>query len=184
MEIAIPEELRVRYAGLLRFPQDDVEDDAELLGAPDEWANRAALYATESIEAHDDVRAYVEVLSERDGGATRAALTGMSVASLLWLGWLSGLDVENPGAAVSILLAGAAVLSGFAAATGRHLLVNRIFRTRRRALAVVAIAALVGSTSLAMELPSPSPVDVWFVAALVCSLAALRLSWSAVRAAK
>lgn len=185
MEIAIPEELRVRYAALMRaVPQDDDDPRIEFVGDPDEWASRVALYASKALEPYDDVRAYVEVVSEREGGATRAALTGLAVAALLWMGWLSGLDFENPDAAVSILLAGAALLSGLAAARGRHLIVNRIFRSRRRALMLVTVAALAGSTSLAMELQRPEPLDVWLVAAIVCSLAALRLGWSAIRAAR
>lgn len=184
MEIAIPQELRVRFATLARFPPDDVGDDIEHLGPSDEWVNRAALYAAEAIEPHDDVRAYIELISEREGGATRAALTAVTVALLLWFGWFSGLDAQNPGAAVSLLLAAAAVLSGFAAVTGRHIIVNKIFRTRRRALVLVALCALTGSASLAMEVPSRTPRSVWLVAAIICSLAALRLCWSSIRAAK
>jgi hypothetical protein len=184
MEIAIPQELRARYAALGRVVEDDDEADIEFLGKTDKWASRVALYAQEPIEPHDDVRAYVVVVSEREGGATRAALTGVGVALLLWLGWLSGLDFKDPDAAVSILLAGAAVLSGFTAATGRHAIVSRIFRSRRRALVVVAVAALAGSASLAMELAPPTLRDVWLAGAIVCSLVALRLCWSAIRAAR
>lgn len=99
MEIAIPEELRVAYAALARFGPDDGGADIDQLGTPDEWVNRAALYAAEDVEPHDDVRAYVEVVPEREGGASRAALTAAAVAALLWLGWLSGLDASQPGAA-------------------------------------------------------------------------------------
>lgn len=181
MEIAIPEELRVAYAELGR---DDVDLGIEMLGPPDLMANRAALYAAKEIAPHDDVRAYVEVVSEREGGTTRAALTAVAVATLLWLGWVSGLDASQPGAGVSLLLAGGAVLSGFAAARGRHILVNKILRGRRRALTVVALCALAASATLAMEWPSRHPLTVWLVAAIVCSVAALHLGWSAVRAAR
>ena len=184
MEIAIPEELRVAYAELGRVLPDADDAEIELLGEPDKLANRAALYAVEPIEAHDDVRAYVEVVSEREGGATRAALMALAVASLLWLGRFSGLDASQPGAAVSLLLAGGAVVSGFAASSGRHIIVNKILRARRRALTVVALCALAASASLAMEIPDRTPLEVWLVAATVCSLAALRLGWSAIRAAR
>lgn len=184
MEIAIPEELRVAYAELGRLTGDDVSADVEVLGPPDELANRAALYAAQEIAPHEDVRAYVEIVSEREAGAARAALTAFAVAGLLWLGWLSRLDASQPGAAVSLLLAGGAVVSGFAAATGRHIIVNKILRGRRRTLAVVALCALMASATLAMEMPSPRPLGVWLLAAIACSIAALRLGWSAVRAAR
>lgn len=181
MEIAIPEELRVSYAELGRFCGDDAP---EPLGVSDELANRSALYAAQEIAPHDDVRAFVEVVSERDGGAVRAAMTALAVTALLWLGWLSGLDAEAPGAAVSLLVAGGAVVSGLAASTGHHIIVNKLLRGRRRTLMLVTVAAIAASASLAMEIPSPRPLEVWLVAAIICSTAALRLGWSAVRAAK
>lgn len=184
MEVAIPEELRITYAELGRVPHNGGEAETELLGEPDQMVNRAALYAAEPILPHDDVRAYLEVVSERDGGATRAALTALAVAALLWLGRISGLDASQPGASVSLLLAGGAVVSSFAAVSGRHIIVNWILRRRRRALMVVTVCALAASASLAMEIPDSTPLEVWLVAAIVCSLAALRLGWSAIRAAR
>jgi hypothetical protein len=184
MEIAIPEELRVAYAELGRFSPDDPGGTPEPLGEPDELANRSALYAAKRIEPHDDVRAYVEIVSERDGGAVRSAMTAAAVAALLWLGRLSGLDASAPGAAVSLLLAGGAVVSGLAATTGHHIIVNKILRGRRRAMMLVTLTALAASASLAMEIPSRRPLDVWLVAAIICTTAALRLGWSAVRAAR
>ena len=184
MEIAIPEELRVAYAELGRFPKDEPDGAPEALGDPDELSSRAALYSAVEIEPHDDVRAYVEIVAEREGGATRAALTAAAVAALLWLGYLSRLDASAPGAAVSLLLAGGAVVSGFAANTGHHIIVNKILRGRRRALTVVASMALAASASLAMEIPDDRPLEVWLVAAIICTTAALRLGWSAIRAAR
>lgn len=184
MEIAIPEELRIAYAELGRFSQDDDGGEPEPLGRPDELSSRAALYAETEIRAHDDVRAYVEIVAEREGGATRAALTAAAVAALLWLGRISGLDASAPGAAVSLLLAGGAVVSGFAANTGHHIIVNKILRSRRRMLTVVTITALTASASLAMEIPDARPLEVWLVAAIICTTAALRLGWSALRAAR
>ena len=130
------------------------------------------------------MRAFVEIVSEREGPATRAALTAIAVSALLWLGWLSGLDASAPGAAVSLLLAGGAVVSGFAAATGFHIIVNKILRNRRRALVLVVVCALTASASLAMEIPDRRPLEIWLPAAILCSLAALRLGWSAVRSAR
>ena len=181
MEIAIPEELRVAHAELGSFPPDG--GDVVALGEDDENVSRVALYAAQEVQAHADVVAIVEIVAEREGGAARAALTAVVVAALLWLGWLSDLDTSQPGAAVSLLLAGGAVLSGFAASTGRHIIVDRILRSRRRMLRLVVVCALVASASLAMELPSRSPVEVWLVAAIICSAAAVRLGWSAIRAA-
>jgi len=184
LEIAIPEELRVAYASLGRVAPADEGGEVEDLGTPDRWVNRAALYASTPIEPHDDVRAYVEIVSEREGGAVRAAVTAAAVAVLLWLGWGSGLDASQPGPFVSLLLAGGAVVSGFAASTSRHIIVNRMLRRRRRALILVAACALAASASLAMEVPGKRPLEVWLAAAIICTVAALRLGWSAVRAAR
>jgi hypothetical protein len=184
MEIAIPEELRVSYAVLGRPSPGDPDAAIEHLGPADNFVNRSALYAATPIAPHDDVRAYVEIVSEREGGATRAAMTAVAVAGLLWLGWLSDLDASAPGAAVSLLLAGGAVVSGFAATTGDHIIVNKILRGRRRTLTLVALCALAASASLAMEVPDAKPLEVWLAAAIICTTAALRLGWSAIRAAR
>lgn len=183
MEIAIPEELRIARAELARFPPGDGDGVADL-GPADADVNRAALYAAQPIAPHDDVGAYVEVVSERDGLTTRAALTALAISTLLWVGWLSGLDAATPGASVSLLLAGGAVVSGFTAATGFHIIVNKILRGRRRTLVVVAVCALAASASLAMEVPDRHPLEVWLPAAVLCTLATLRLGWSAIRAAR
>lgn len=183
MEIAIPEELRIARAALGRFPAGEGDGIADL-GATDVLVNRSALYAARAIEPHEDVGAYVEVVSEREGQATRAALTALAISALLWLGWLSDLDADAPGAAVSLLLAGGAVVSGFAAAAGYHIIVDKILRNRRRALVLVAVCALTASASLAMEVPDDRPLEVWLPAAILCSLATARLGWSAVRAAR
>ena len=183
MEIAIPEELRIARAELGRFPEGDGDGIADL-GGVDRLVNRSALYAVREIEPHEDVGAYVEIVSEREGQATRAALTALAVSALLWLGWLSGLDASAPGAAVSLLLAGGAVVSGFAAAAGYHIIVDKILRNRRRALVVVAVCALTASASLAMEIPDKRPLEIWLAAAILCSLASARLGWSAIRAAR
>ena len=184
MEIAIPEELRIAKADLVVFPEAGEGATVAPLGRSDHQVNRAALYADREVAAHDDVRATVEIVAERDGGATRAALTAVAVAVLLWAGRASGLDAATPGAAVSLLLAGGAVVSGFAAAGGHHIIVDKLLRNRRRSLVVVVVCALTASASLAMELPSAHPLGVWLAAAIVCSCAALRLAWSAVRAAR
>lgn len=183
MEIAIPEELRIARAQLGRFPAGD-GDGIPDLGDADRLVNRSALYAAREIEPHEDIGAYVEIVSEREGQATRAALTALAVSALLWVGWLSGLDASAPGAAVSLLLAGGAVVSGFAAAVGYHIIVDKILRNRRRALVLVAVCALTASASLAMEVPDERPLEIWLPAAILCSLATARLGWSAVRAAR
>jgi len=110
-------------------------------------------------------------------------MTALAVTALLWLGWLSGLDAEAPGAAVSLLVAGGAVVSGLAASTGHHIIVNKLLRGRRRTLMLVTVAAIAASASLAMEIPSSRPLEIWLVAAIICSTAAVRLGWSAIRAA-
>jgi hypothetical protein len=176
VEIAIPEELRIERAFLY-----DLETEEPLSGR-DVNVNRAALYATEPLNDQRSTVAYAEVAPERAGRSSLAAMTGLAVAALLWFGVLSGLDARNPSAAISILLAGAAVLSGLAAAQGEHRLIRRVFAASRRWLGLVAVTALAASASLAMELPDREPVETWRVCAIVCSLAAARLVWSAIRA--
>ena len=55
--------------------------------------------------------ALVVIAPERRGRTIQSAATSVVVASLLWLGVHSGLDAESPDAAVSLLLAGAALYS-------------------------------------------------------------------------
>lgn len=123
------------------------------------------------------------IAPERAGRLFQAAVTSVVVSTLLWLGVSSGLDAENPGASVSLLLAGAALFSGISASLGEHRLVGAVFNATRRSLGIVTVCALMASASLAMEVPSARPTSVWTVAAaVVCSLAAARLCWAAVRA--
>ena len=177
MEIAIPEELRINTAFLV-----DVAAE-EPLSPLDEDVDRAALYADQEIDEHRDVRAWVEVSPERVGLTSRSATIAVAVTAMLWAGVVSELDATHPGPAVSLLLAGAALFSGISADSGEHRLVQAIFTTSRRWLGIVAIAALVGSVSLAMGLPSEQPVGLWLVAAAASTVAAARLLWSMVRAA-
>lgn len=175
-EIAIPEELRIDRAELADFstmqPASEVVSDVD----------RASLYADRKLDEDADVAVYLEVSAERTGRVVQAAFTGVVIALLLWLGVLSELDATNAGPAVSILLSGAAVFSSLTARQGEHRLVAVLFRASTRWLSVVTLAALAGSATLAMEYPDADPVEVWCWAALACSVAALRLSWSAVRA--
>jgi hypothetical protein len=176
VEIAIPEELRLETA----FLYD--RDASELLSAVDLNVNRAALYAIEPLHEDRDTIAYVEVAPERAGRTFVSGATSLVVSTLLWVGVASGLDAKNPGAAVSLLLAGAAVFSSLVAVQGQHRIVQRAFAGSRRWLAVVASSALTASAALAMEIPRQHPVNTWRVCAIVATIAAARLFWSAVRA--
>lgn len=175
VEVSIPEELRVRTAFLVD------QQAPELVSAVDENVDRASLYADVSV-GDRDIHAYVETVPERVGVTSRAAGIAMVVSGLLWVGVLSGLDARNPAPAVAILLAGAALYSGMYASAGEHRLVRSVYRTGRRWLNVVAVAALVGAVALALEVPDQDPVAVWAFAGLLSTAAALRLGWSAVRA--
>lgn len=174
-EIAIPEELRIELAVLHDFQSE------EQLGEADENVDRASLYAS-GIAEHQFPSVFAVVAPERAGRVQLAALTSIAVSALLWLGVSSGLDAQTPGPAVSILTAGAALFSGLAAVQGEHRLVNRIFAASRWWLIVVTFAALGASAMLAMEIPDAQPVAQWRVAAVVASVAAVRLGWSAIRA--
>lgn len=176
MEIAIPEELRVEAAALVDFgteqPVSNIDDNV----------NRSSLYATEPIGRHQEIGALVEIVPERQGRSFQAAVTGIVVTALLWLGECSGLDTDNPGSAVSLLLAGAALFSGWTAVHGEHVLVKSLFAPSRRGLIAVGLAALVGSATLAMEIPDSHPTEVWKWAAVLSSLFTAKLVWSAIRA--
>jgi hypothetical protein len=175
-EIAVPEELRLDMALLYDFASDEYISDV------DRNVNRASLYASGEIDAANDVAAYVEVAPERAGKTFQAAATSVIIATLLWLGVGSGLDITNPGSAVSILLAGAALFSGIAAVQGEHVLAKKVFAAARRWLLLATFAALAGSATLAMEIPDEHPVSQWRIAAVAATLASARLAWSAVRA--
>jgi hypothetical protein len=174
-EIAIPEEVRFELAVLWDFHA------ARALSAYDLNVDRAALYAPD-VDSEDYSTAFAVVAIERAGRVTQAALTCAVAAGLLWLGVESGLDAKNPGPAISILLAGAALFSSVAAVQGEHRLVKRVFAASRRWLVLTTLAALVASAALALEVPDTHPVGLWRVAAILCSVATVRLGWSAVRA--
>lgn len=175
-EVVIPEELRFERAEIR-----DLET-ARTISAVEFNVDRAALYADEEIGSDADVALDLAIAPERAGRLFQAAVTSVVVSTLLWLGVSSGLDAENPGASVSLLLAGAALFSGISASLGEHRLVGAVFNATRRWLGIVTICALMASASLAMEVPSARPTCVWTVAAVVCALAAARLCWAAVRA--
>jgi hypothetical protein len=176
VEVAIPEELRCDTAFLYDFAAE------EQISATDTEVNRASLYAASELGAASDVAAYVEVAPERSGRTLQAAATSAIIATLLWLGVSSRLDATNPGAAVSILLAGAALFSGLAAAQGEHALVKKVFAAPRGWLLLATLAALAGSATLAMEIPDQHPVSLWRAAAITAMIASTRLIWSAIRA--
>jgi hypothetical protein len=176
-EVVIPEDLRVEAAILYDFAKDEALSESDLN------RNRASLYASETLDAEASVDAYVVIAPERRGRTIQAAATGLVVAALLWLGVHSGLDAkQNPDAAVSLLLAGAALYSGVTAGHGEHVLVTKLFSASRRWLAVVSLAALTASAALAMQVPNAYPTGVWRVAAIACTVASGRLLWSAIRA--
>lgn len=175
-EVVIPEELRFEHAEIR-----DLET-GRTISAVETNVDRAALYAVEEIGSDADVALDLAIAPERAGSLFQAAVTSVVVAVLLWLGVGSGLDAENPGASVSLLLAGAALFSGISASLGEHRLVGAVFNATRRWLGVVTVCALTASASLAMEVPSARPTLVWSVAAVVCSVSAVRLCWAAIRA--
>lgn len=176
LEIAIPEELRVETAALVNLeteePISNVEDNV----------NRASLYPNQPIKRDAEIDASIGIVPERQGRPSQAALTGVVVTSLLWLGVCSGLDTENAESAVSLLLAGAALFSGVSAVSGEHVLVKSLFAPSRRGLIAVGLAALVGSATLAMQIPDSHPTEVWWWAALLSSVFTAKLAWSAIRA--
>jgi hypothetical protein len=144
--------------------------------------DRAALYASPPLDEGQPMTAFAIVAPERAGRTTQAALTSLAVSALLWLGVASELDASSPDPAVSILLAGAALFSSLTAAQGEHRLLRRVFVASRRWLILVTFTALAASASLAMEIPDTRPVEAWVVAAVMCSAAAARLGWAAIRA--
>jgi hypothetical protein len=176
VEVVIPEELRIETAFFYDFSRD------RLLSAPDSNRNRASLYADCAVNADVEMDAYVVIASERRGATTQAAVTGAVVASLIWLGVVSGLEFNDPDASVSIVVAGAALYSGMTAARGESSLVSRVFSTPRFLLALISVCALGAAATLAMEFPSSRPTTVWLAGAIVSTAASICLLWSAIRA--
>lgn len=174
-EVVIPEDLRVEVAVL-------VDGDEEPVSEPVFNRNRASLYASKPLNAESSADVFVIVAPERRGRTIQAAATGVVVTSLLWLGVYSGLDAKEPDAAVSLLLAGAALYSGVTAVRGEHVLVTKLFSASRRWLAIVSIAALAASAALAMQVPDAHPLGIWRVAAIAGTMASIRLLWSSIRA--
>jgi hypothetical protein len=176
VEVVIPEDLRIETAVLYDFSKD------EALCEPDWNRNRASLYADKALDGDVDTDALVVIAPERRGRTMQAATTSIVVTSLLWLGVHSGLNAENPDAAVSLLLAGAALYSGVTAARGEQVLVTKLFSASRRWLGLASLAALIASAALAMQVPDAHPTGIWRIAAVVSTVASVRLAWSAIRA--
>ena len=175
LEISTAEELRFAQAVLFD------NETGETASSWDRNVNRASLYAPDMVDEYG-VDAFVEIAPERTGATSQAAVTSCIVAGLLWAGYLSNLDPSAPGPAVSLLVAGAALVSGVSATRGEHRLVKRVFSRARLWLALVTIAGLVASASLALEIPDREPTEVWIWAAIVCTAAAVQRTWAAVRA--
>lgn len=176
VELVIPDELRFSEAMLIDA------DSRVPLHEDDRAANRASLYADRAISAEQSVIAAAFVGHERRGRISHAAATALAVALLLWLGVASGPDRSEADAAVSILLGGAALYSGVTAVSGESQIVSTVLRAPRRWLGIVTLASLAASASLALDVPFATLRWVWVVAAIACSLAAIRLGWSAARA--
>ncbi|HKG02916.1 MAG TPA: hypothetical protein VKB03_07030 [Conexibacter sp.] len=175
-EIVIPEDLRFGYAALHDADTDEPVSSIEF------DVDRASLHAMDEIAPGREVVAALEIGPERTARISQASATAVAVAALLWLGAASGLNADSPDAAVSILLGGAAIFAGITAVLGEHRLVSMIFSATRRWLSIVTAAALAGSTSLALALPDAHPVAIWRIAAALCTVAAVRLTWSWIRA--
>jgi hypothetical protein len=179
VEVVIPEELRIDLAVLYDFGREEV------LSMPDRDRNRASLYPDAPITPDFDAVTYVVIAAERRGGTVQAAITGVIVSALIWVGVISGLDFKNPdapGASASIVLAGAALYSGITAVRGEPSLVSQIFFASRVLLGCISICALAASATLAMEVPDTRPTNIWLVAAILASCASIWLVWLALRA--
>lgn len=176
LELAIPEELRVRGASFV----DSIAE--EFVGEPDLDVNRASLYLR-GEQVPENTSAYVEIIPERAGMISQGLLLGLATTTVLVIGVLSGLDSESPDATVSVLLAGFALFSGMTALRGKHVMVVKAFSKPRRWITSIGIAALVGSISLALEFPNDHPAVVWSVSAAASAIATGRLALSTWRAA-
>lgn len=177
LEMAIPEELRVFGATFADT------DSGEFIGKPDLDVNRASIYLPRNLVRSGRTGAYVEIIPERAGLIFQGFMLGIATTIILTLGALSGLDPGSPDATVSVLLAGFALFSGATAIRGKHVMVKRAFARSRRWIAVIGVAALAGSLSLALEFPNESPSLVWGISAIVSAIATLRLALSTWRAA-
>ncbi len=182
VEVVIPQELIVTTAVLIDPGRVDESGLPLVVGDPEFDVNRAALYTSEPASDLTGWQVYLEIASERRGRPVLSAMTAAIVAALLWAGVISRLYARNPGAAISLILALAAIYAGLVAVRPEPRLVQRIFGVSRRWLAIIALAAIVASASLALELPSARPVCIWTACAVIATLAALRLAWSAIRA--
>jgi hypothetical protein len=174
-EIVIPEEFRFETAVLYDF------DAGRELCEPQTNVDQASLYAADVGEVSDPA-VFAVIVGERAGHKYAAAVMSTTVAALLWLGVASGLPVSSSGPDVAIVVAGAALFTGFSASQGEHRLVKRMFAASRRWLTVVAMVALFASALFALGVPDDHPVPEWRIAAIIVTVASCRLSWSAVRA--
>lgn len=178
LEVAFPDDLRADRAALFDL------DSSDRVSSVVRNKNRLSLYAEADTATTlgKDLHALIAFRPERLGRLSAAAGTSILVAGLLWFGVASGLDAETPSAAVTTILTGMAVFSGWTAVKGENSIVVMMLSYIKKYLALVLVAAVVASASLALEFPDCETVTVWKWCAIASTVAALRLTWSAVRA--
>ncbi|HMT06311.1 MAG: hypothetical protein KDB48_05270 [Solirubrobacterales bacterium] len=179
LEIAIPEELRIRAAVLF----EETEAGPESVGDPELNVDRASLYAPAGHDANVDA-ALVELIPERSGQIVQRFSIGLLVTATLLLGSFVGFDQGTSDAAVSILLVGAALFSGVSASAGRHILVTKVFTGARKATMLVAIAAVIGALSLTLDLSAATRSNIWLAGGTLALMATARLALATIRAAR
>lgn len=187
LDIAIPPELRIREVALADMSSG--RGTPNFLGATAAFnVNRASLYLpTEDPANPRDIVAFASVTSEKGGRLRRAAWTSAVVAGLLWAGYIlhpdgSAETTWNADAAVSTVLVGAALFSGFSAFVDQSQILVSTHASIFRWLSVSALSALCASAALAFSETGSDPRWIWLVCALVASMALLRLAWSLFRA--
>ncbi len=161
-EIVIPDELRIAFAALYDF----AEEEFPSLSA--NWnVDRASLYASE-LNEWSEAEVFVDLRAERAGFPTVAMLIAWLTTIVLGIGSVLAIDRAVSGPAVSLLLVTSSVYAGWLVRPGEHRLVHSVFRAPRVAMAITAAAGLAGATSLAFAADGCTRRSIWF-AAFVCA---------------
>ncbi|MEH3054978.1 MAG: hypothetical protein PGN13_13410, partial [Patulibacter minatonensis] len=157
-EVVIPDEVRIQAAFLF----DETTDEVLSI---DEHADRGSLYAS-GVSRDARPQLLLGIRAERAGFPTMSAALALLTTIVLALGAaFSKLDPAKSGPAITVLLAGSALFSGSIVRAGEHRLVRSIFVGPRVLLAVVALAALVAATSLALVVPHGVVRVIWPICA-------------------
>lgn len=176
VELVVPEELKFELVALRdRFTREPFAIERDV--------DRAALH-TPWVDEQGDWTVVVRIRMERLGFPTQALLASSFTSAVLSAGlWAEAFSNSEMAPAVSLLLGGSAIVSGFGFSAGEHSLLRAIFFPLRLLLAISLVSALAAAAAVAFDLSESVSFVVWEVAAVASVLVTAILTVTLMRSA-